>query len=86
MPKRLGAGISLSQVPVPDLFQFIYKLNMMDRECFLEDFSLGISMLLAVPETQADKAVKILEKYHKCFVLGKIEKNDEHPDTNVWLV
>lgn len=86
IPKGLGAGISLSQVPVPDLFQFIYELNMMDRKCFLEDFALGISMLLAVPETQADKAVKILEKYHKCFALGKIEKNDEHPDTNVWLV
>lgn len=86
MPKGLGAGISLSQMPVPALFQFIYDLNLMDKECFLEDFALGIGMLLAVPEAQAGKAVKIIEKYHKCYILGKIEKNEEHPDAKIWLV
>lgn len=80
MPKGLGAGISISSIPVPALFQSIYDQNMMDRECFLDDFSFGIGMLLAIPERQCDRAVKIIEKHHKCYVLGKIERDDEHPD------
>lgn len=86
MPKGLGAGISVSQIPLPALYRCIYDLNMMDRECFLEDFSPGIGMLLAVPETQCNRAVKIIEKHHKCHVLGKIEKDDEYPDAKVWIV
>lgn len=86
MPKRLGAGISVSQIPLPALYRCIYDLNMMDRECFLEDFSPGIGMLLTVPETQCNRAVKIIEKHHKCHVLGKIEKDDEYPDAKVWIV
>lgn len=84
MPAGLGAGISIASVPISDLFQSIYHLNMMDRECFLDDFSLGIGMLLAVPEKQCDRALKIIEKHHPCFVLGKIEKDDDHPDAKVW--
>lgn len=84
MPGGLGAAISVASIPVPALFQQIYDLNMMDRECFLEDFSFGIGMLLAVPEKQCGKAVKLIEKYHKCFILGKIEKDDEYPDAKVW--
>ncbi|MDE5825397.1 MAG: hypothetical protein K2H91_12045, partial [Lachnospiraceae bacterium] len=47
MPKGLGAGISVSQIQVSALYRYIYNLNMMDRECFLRDFSLGIGMVLA---------------------------------------
>ncbi|MDE6924619.1 MAG: hypothetical protein K2P59_05070, partial [Acetatifactor sp.] len=86
IPKGLGAGISVSQIPVPSLYQFIYDLNMMDRECFLDDFSLGIGMVLAVPEARCRKAARIIERYHKCHVLGRIEKDDEYPDARVWLV
>lgn len=58
---------------------------MIDRECFLENFSLGINMLLAVPKARCDRVVKIIEKYHKCYVLGTIEKSDEYPDAKVWM-
>lgn len=84
IPKGLGAGISVSPIPVPALFQYMYDLRMMDKESFLEDFSLGISMLLAVPEAQCGRAKKIIEKYHRCYVLGRIERDDEHPDERVW--
>lgn len=85
MPNCLGASISVSTIPISPLFQYIYDLNMMDKECFLEDFSLGISMLIVVPKAQCDKAVKIIEKYHKCYIIGKIEKDDEYPDAKVWM-
>lgn len=84
IPKGLGACISVSRIPVPALFQYIYDLNMMDWECFLGDFSLGIGMLLAVTKTECDKVVSIIEKYHKCYIMGTIEKDDEHPEARVW--
>lgn len=85
IPKGLGASISLSSLPLPKLFQYIYDLNMMDRECFLDDFSLGIGTLLAVPKEGCERAMKLIEKYHKCYYLGKIEKDDEYPDAKVWM-
>ncbi len=85
MPKGLGACISVSSIPLSALFQYIYDLKMMDRECFLENFSLGISMLLAVPKKQCAKAISIIEKYHNCYIIGKIEKNNSHPDSKVWM-
>lgn len=84
MPKGLGAGIRISAIPVPALFQYLYDLNMMDRECFLRDFSLGIGMLLAVPKAQCDRAVEIIEQYHRCYIVGAVERDDEHPDAKVW--
>lgn len=85
IPKGLGAGICISSIPIPVLFQYIYNLNMMDRACFLENFSLGINMLLAVPESQCDRVLKIIENYHQCYVVGKIQKDDEYPDAKVWM-
>lgn len=85
MPNGLGASIFAEKIPIPVLFQYIYDLNMMDKECFLEDFSLGINMLIVVPKAQCDKAVKIIEKYHKCYIIGKIEKDNEYSDAKVWM-
>ena len=85
MPNGLGASISVSSIPIPALFQYLYDLNMMDKECFLDDFSLGINMLVVVPKEQCDKAIKIIEKHHKCYVIGKIEKDNEYPDAKVWM-
>ncbi len=85
MPAGLGASISVSAIPIPALFQYIYDLNMMDKECFLEDFSLGIGMMIVVSEEQCEKVIKIIEKYYKCYVIGKIKKDDECPDAKVWM-
>ncbi len=85
MPKGLGAGISLAAIPIPPMFRYLYDLNMMDTECFLNSFALGIGMMLVIPKAQYERAVEIIEKYHKCYLMGKIERNDEHPDEMVWM-
>ena len=85
MPKGLGAGISLSTVPIPPMFRFLYDLNMMDLECFLDSFAFGIGMMLVIPRAQYERAVNIIEKYHKCSLMGKVERNDERPDEMLWM-
>ena len=86
IPEGLEASISFTSIQMPPLFQYIFDLNMMDRECFLKDFSLGIGMLLAVPEKYCDKVLKIIKKHHKCYCLGKIEKDIKHLGERVWIV
>lgn len=86
IPKGLGACIDVSRISVPALFQYIENLNLMDRECFLKDFALGIGMVLAVPEEESGRAVEIIKKYHECCRLGTVQKDDEHPDARVWLI
>ena len=85
IPDGLGAGITFSSIPIPPLFRFLYELNMMDIECFLNNFTCGIGMVLAVSREQYEKAVEIAEKFHKCTVIGTIRRDDEHLDTKVWL-
>ena len=85
MPKGLGAGILVSQIPSPALFRYLYELDMMDRECFLKDFSPGIGMVVAVPAERYGSAVDVIKKHHKCYCLGKIQKDTDHPDEKVWM-
>jgi phosphoribosylformylglycinamidine cyclo-ligase len=85
MPKGLGAGLSISSLSLPPLYRYLYDLGMMDRECFLENFSLGISMLLVIPKGEWGRVIKIIEKYHKCYRMGTIQRDDEHPDAKVWM-
>ncbi len=84
MPKGLGACIAVQKIPIPPLLKYIYDLNMMDMDCFLQRFSLGIGVVLAVPETQCERVVKIIEKHNKCCVMGEIVGDGEHPDEKVW--
>lgn len=85
MPRGLGAGISLESIPIPPMFRYLYDLNMMDWECFLNSFSFGIGMMLIIPRAQYERAVEMIERHHKCCLMGKIEQNDEHPDEMVWM-
>lgn len=85
MPEGLGAAISAASIPLSPLFHYLYHLNMMNKECFFHHFSFGIGMLLVISETSFDKAIKIIEKHHKYYIMGKIKKNDSYPDEKVWI-
>jgi len=85
IPEGLGACIYISAVPCLPLFRFLYHLDMMDKESFLRNFSLGIGMLIVVPKEQCDSAMSVIEKYHPCSIIGQINKNNEYPDRNVWM-
>lgn len=85
MPKGLGVAISAESIPCFSLFHYMYHLNMMDKECFFGNFSPGIGMLLVVPEAYLDNVIKIIKKYHKYYIIGKIKKDDENPDEKVWM-
>lgn len=40
-------------------------------------FLLGIHMLVVVPKEHCERVVTIIDKYHKCYIIGKIEKDNE---------
>ena len=67
------------------LFQYLYSLGMMNRQCFLESFSLGIGMLLVIPASQCARALHIIKKHHPCHIMGTIKKDTLNPDAKVWM-
>lgn len=85
IPRGLGACIFASQIEVPALFRYMYGLGMMDRENFLENFSMGIGMMLAVPKAKCGRAMQIMKESHTVCRLGRIEKDDEHCGERVWM-
>ena len=83
MPEGLSACICISKVPRLPLFRYLHGLNLMNEETFLRNFSLGIGMLIVVAKDQSTRAVEIIEQYHQCSIIGRIEKNTEYPDQKV---
>ena len=74
LPKGLGICIDLSQIPITKLYRFIYEQDMIGVKTFPNHFHFGIGMLVIVSEKEKDNAMKILQKYHKCNVIGRVEK------------
>lgn len=85
LPKGLSACICVSEIPRLPLFRYLHQLDMMDEESFLRNFSLGIGMLVVVPKEHCDRAVKLIEPYHSCSVIGRIEEDKEYMDEKIWM-
>ena len=45
----------------------------------------GMTQKVVVPKIHCEKAIKIIEKYHKCYIMGKIKKDDAYPNEKVWM-
>lgn len=74
MPEGLYCRIDLSEIEVLPLYRFIAGLNIISGDQMPYYFSLGIGMLVIVPKEQCRQAVKIIEKYHSCRVIGEVQR------------
>lgn len=74
MPKGLYCRIDLSKIRVQPLYRFIADLNYISREQMPYYFSFGIGMLVIVPGRQYRQALRIIEKYHSCHVVGDVQR------------
>lgn len=82
--EKLGVCIDLSAFPVKPLFRFLQGLDMVGKNAFLNRFGMGIGMTVIVPETQAQRAMELIGKYHECHRIGRIENNAAHQGKRVW--
>ena len=84
LPEGLGARVNLSAIPVKHLYRFMESLDMVGRKSFQYRFSFGIGMGIVVSEKKCKRAMELIAPFHKCFVLGRIEKDTKHPKEYVW--
>ena len=80
----MGAALNLSDFPIKPLYRYLQGLDMIGKNFFPYRFGMGIGMMVIVPKRQADYAMKLIQKYHECHIIGRIENNESHQGKRVW--
>ena len=78
IPDGLGAVIRKENVKTPPIFRLLQnKGNISERDMF-NTFNMGVGMVLAVAEEDAEKAIDILRRTgENAYRLGRIEETEE---------
>ncbi len=84
LPDGMGAALNLSDFPIKPLYRYLQGLDMIGKNFFPYRFGMGIGMMVIVPKRQADYAMKLIQKYHECHIIGRIENNESHQGKRVW--
>lgn len=77
IPGKLRCLIDLSKIKILPLYRFIAGLNIIKEEQIPYLFSCGIGMMVIVPGDQCGEALKIIEKYHDCYVVGEVQRTKD---------
>lgn len=84
IPDGIGACIDLSTIPVLPLYRFLYEQDMIGEKAFPYHFSMGIGMIVAVPEKYRKEAMDIIGQFSECWCIGRIESDVGHEGEKVW--
>ncbi len=77
--KRLksGVGYHIDNLPQPNpIFQSMYSLGVPVKELY-RVFNMGIGMVVIVSEEDSAATIKIIEKYHQAYQIGKVWDSDQ---------
>lgn len=85
VPEGLGVCINMESIPITPLYKFISELDLVGERFFPYRFAFGIGMEIIVAREKVKEAMDIIEQYHECHVIGRVEKNVKHTDEKVWL-
>lgn len=82
MPRMLNDNVSLEiqkdAYPVPEIFKLIQKEGNIPERDMYNTFNMGIGMAIIVPESDKEKALKVLEQEgEKAYVIGKVVKGNK---------
>lgn len=77
LPDGLGARIDTSAWHVPAIFNLIADKGSISREDMFNTFNMGIGMVLAVPERDADDVCALLnDEGEKAYVIGRVTDSE----------
>jgi len=75
LPDGLVATIQKNSWPKPKIFQILEKTGRASEAKMYNSFNMGIGMVLAMPEKEAQKSIRILKRQgEEVYQIGKIEK------------
>lgn len=84
LPDGLGACIELSRLPVTPMCRYLYKKEILGSRFFPSRLPFGIAMLAIVPADKKNAALQIIERNHKCIVIGSIKNNNNNFNQKLW--
>jgi len=78
LPEDLGVELDREAIKVPRVFQVIQEMGRIDEKEMFSTFNMGVGMVIALDETEAEKALKLLpEMGEEAYVFGRVtEKRD----------
>ncbi|MCB0321766.1 MAG: hypothetical protein KDD60_12640, partial [Bdellovibrionales bacterium] len=77
LPDSVGAEIRLENVPVPEVFKFIYQKGSVPLNDMLRTFNCGVGMIFVASPDEGKSAAKTFNKHgFTTFQLGTIENGD----------
>ncbi|MCI8399405.1 MAG: phosphoribosylformylglycinamidine cyclo-ligase [Oscillibacter sp.] len=78
LPQGLEAFFYAALLPVPPIFELIQKRGNVSEHDMYNTFNMGLGMVLAVPQEQADKAVELLRAAGEAEadVVGRVQAGD----------
>lgn len=77
--KRLKKGVSyhIGELPSPQpIFEFISSHGVSIKEMY-RVFNMGIGFAIILPEEKASDAIKIIEKHHPAWIIGKVSDDSQ---------
>ncbi|MCL2433170.1 MAG: phosphoribosylformylglycinamidine cyclo-ligase [Clostridia bacterium] len=73
LPKGLSAKIIENSYVIPDIFLRLQKMTGSDKQGMYNTFNMGVGMVAALPQAQADKAIKMAKAHNiEAFLLGEV--------------
>ena len=81
LPKGLGARIEEGTWDIPPIFDMMQELGNIDRKHMYNTFNMGIGMVLAIDESEKEKALSVLtEAGEKAYVIGSVVESETEVD------
>ena len=72
LPEGINAEIKKDSYPVPPIFSLMQKRGGVEEKMMYNTFNMGLGMVLAVDESDADAALKTIEASgEKAYIVGK---------------
>lgn len=78
LPAHTKALIRKESWPIPAVFSLLQEKGAVSEQGMYNTFNMGIGMILAVNETDADKAVRVLQEAgQEAYQIGQVISSDE---------
>ena len=78
LPQNVNAQINTDSYEVPSIFNMLAKDGDIAREAMYNTFNMGIGMMIAINEADADKAASLINASGQtAYIVGEITEGEK---------
>lgn len=75
LPENYGMAIDKKSWPVPSIFRMIQQKGNVEEKEMYSVFNMGIGMIIVIQAAYIKRALSILDRYGKSFLIGEVVKS-----------